>query len=82
MKKAVAAVVAALAIAVSAVGAIAADNKPDQEKIVVNDGVVVVVTSVPRGGAPEIPGKPNRKRTPVPTGQDMTHTTGTVVRFQ
>lgn len=80
MKKAVAAAVAALAIAVSAVGAIAADNKPDQQKIVL-DGVVVV-TSIPRGGAPEIPGKPNRKRTPVPTGQDMTHTTGTVVRFQ
>lgn len=80
MKKAVAAAVAALAIALSAVGAIAADNGPDEKKTVVNG--VVVVTSVPRGGAPEIPGKPNRKRTPVPTGQDMTHTTGTVVRFQ
>ena len=80
MKKAVAAVVAALAIAVSAVAAIASDNKPDRDPVVV-DGVVVV-TSIPRGKAPEIPGKPNRKLVPEPTGQDMTHTTNTVVRFR
>ncbi len=79
MKKTVAAVVAALAIAFSAVGAIAADNKTDRPKTV---DPPVAVTSVPAGGPPQIPGKPNRKRVPVPAGQDTTHTTGTVVRFQ
>lgn len=86
MRKTAVAVAAALVLALGATGvAMATSDGPprgvvrDQPSLPAGDGPA---TTVPRQRAPEIPGKPNRQRVPERTGQQMTQTTNTVVRFK
>lgn len=86
MRKAMVAIGFALTLAIGAAGVAAALSdepppraQPDRPSVPTWNSPD---TTVPRGGAPEIPGKPNRDRVPNHTGREMTHTTGTVVTFR
>lgn len=86
MRKAIAVMGTVLALALCAAGvATAVGNSPPPAVVPDRPSVHLVEspdTTVPRGPAPEFPGKPNRDRVPEHNGQRMTHTTGTLVRFR
>lgn len=77
---------ASLALALCMAGiAAAVDNGPPPAVVQDRPSVHLVdspATTVPRGPAPEFPGKPNRDRVPEHTGQRMTHNTAPPVRFR